>query len=51
MKKLVLLIGIFLLSCGSTQKSVEFTPISLANTITAVELKEHLYTYASDAFL
>jgi len=51
MKQIILLIGAFLISCASTQKSVEFTPTTFANTITAEELKSHLYTYASDAFM
>ena len=51
MKQLILLTGVILLSCASTQKSIEFTPSTFANTITAAELKEHLNTYASDEFL
>jgi acetylornithine deacetylase/succinyl-diaminopimelate desuccinylase-like protein len=51
MKQLILLTGVILLSCPSTQKSIEFTPSTFANTITAAELKEHLNTYASDEFL
>ena len=51
MKHLILFIGAFLVSCASTQKTVEFTPSTFANTITAEELKEHLYIYASDAFM
>ena len=51
MKQLIILIGAFLMSCAATQKTVEFTPTTFANTITAEELKEHLYIYASDAFM
>ena len=51
MKHLILFVGAFLISCAATQKTVEFTPTTFANTITAEELKEHLYIYASDAFM
>ncbi len=48
----------FLLSCNSSQKTVSETskpiseadPVSYAQTITQEELKEHLFTYASDEF-
>ncbi|MGB1308171.1 MAG: M28 family peptidase [Oceanihabitans sp.] len=60
MKKLICLLGITALvfSCGSSQKSTS-TPSSnskkadvttYAKSITAAELKEALYTYASDEF-
>jgi len=51
MKHIILLIGAILISCASTQKSAEITPATFANTITASELKDHLYTYASDEFM
>ena len=51
MKQFILLTTIFVISCASTQKKTEITATTFANTITASELKEHLYTYASDAFM
>ncbi len=60
MKKSVIILSASLLafSCGSTQekqttttKAVEpANPIEYANTITSAELKDMLYTYASDEF-
>ncbi len=58
MKKSILFLGIItvLYSCGSSKNS-NITPVKapanvaeFANTITSVELKEMLYTYASDEF-
>ncbi|MBQ0787831.1 MAG: peptidase, partial [Oceanihabitans sp.] len=58
MKKLFFIFGIstILISCGSSQnktttnstKAVDVT--TYANSITSAELKEALYTYASDEF-
>ncbi|WP_036384490.1 M28 family peptidase [Muricauda sp. MAR_2010_75] len=58
MNKFALLVLGFLFSCNSSQKTVSETPKSLvetdpviyAQTITQEDLKEHLYTYASDEF-
>ncbi|MDC6353900.1 MULTISPECIES: M28 family peptidase [unclassified Robiginitalea] len=57
MQKVLLLCAALAVSCNSTQQSVaEHTAlaspdeITYASTITEEELKEHLYTYASDAF-
>lgn len=59
MKKILLIAGIAIgiLSCGSSQqktsKIVDFKtvdPTQFGNTITSAELKEMLYTYASDEF-
>ncbi|MFD2098785.1 M28 family peptidase [Flagellimonas iocasae] len=58
MNKFTLLALGFLVACNSSQKTVSEAPISAeqadpvpyANTITQEELKEHLYTYASDEF-
>ncbi|MFS4468429.1 M28 family peptidase [Maribacter sp. 2210JD10-5] len=55
-KTLIILTGI-IFSCNSSQKTVsektvkpEADPTEFAATITQEELKEHLYTYASDEF-
>ncbi len=57
MQKVLLLCAALAVSCNSTQQSVAEHPalaspdeITYASTITEEELKEHLYTYASDAF-
>ncbi len=58
MNKLLYLLSlsIILVSCGSSQKSTAETPakvadpVAYANTITADELSEMLYIYASDEF-
>lgn len=59
MKKLIVLITGLFLACNSSQKTVseslnspntELTPVDYAESITEAELKEHLYTYASDEF-
>ncbi|GGG43612.1 hypothetical protein GCM10011414_11570 [Croceivirga lutea] len=59
MKKILLAVTLGFLACNSSQKSVTenskteketVSPIVYANTITETELKEHLYTYASDEF-
>ncbi|MEO0572014.1 MAG: M28 family peptidase [Bacteroidota bacterium] len=59
MKKLLLLITAIIFSCNSSQKTVvevarplesDTDPVAFASTITEEELKEHLYTYASDEF-
>ncbi|WP_026451926.1 M28 family metallopeptidase [Aequorivita capsosiphonis] len=48
---LFLIFSPFILSCNATQntKGPKKKNIDYANTITAKELKEHLYTYAGDA--
>ncbi len=59
MKKLILVITGLFLACNSSQKTVselsnakktEVSPVLYAESITESELKEHLYTYASDEF-
>ena len=60
MKKLLFIFGVsgILFSCGSSQKSTSTQtaknttadPVTYANSITADELKEALYVYASDEF-
>ncbi|MEZ4811316.1 MAG: M28 family peptidase [Allomuricauda sp.] len=58
MKNIALLVLGTLLSCNGSQKTVsdtsqttkETNPTTYAETITQDELKEHLYTYASDEF-
>jgi hypothetical protein len=57
MKKIFLALFLTILACNATQQktsepidSGNTGPVSYANTITAAELKDHLYTYASDAF-
>ncbi|MEM1258320.1 MAG: hypothetical protein AAGH81_07320 [Bacteroidota bacterium] len=59
MKKLLLVITSLVFSCNSSQKTVVevpkpqepgIGPEAFASTITEEELKEHLYTYASDDF-
>ncbi|MDF0716478.1 M28 family peptidase [Muricauda sp. 334s03] len=58
MKKLSLLVLGFAFACNSSQKTVSeaqqpkpvASPVSYAESITQDELKEHLYTYASDEF-
>jgi hypothetical protein len=60
MNKSILMLGLLLAACNSSQKTIvsentvtkEVTadPVVYANTITEAELKEHLYTYASDAY-
>ena len=59
MKKLVLLLTGLALGCNSSQKTVKegaaqakapVNPVTLAETITEAELKDHLFTYASDEF-
>ncbi|MBO0323405.1 M28 family peptidase [Muricauda sp. CAU 1633] len=58
MNKFALLVLGFLFSCNSSQKTVseapkslvETDPVTYAQTITQEELKEHLFTYASDEF-
>jgi len=59
MKKVLFVLVAFVLSCNSSQKTVEEAPkvekplsdpTVFASTITEDELKEHLYTYASDEF-
>lgn len=40
-----------LVSCGARQKNVDNAdPMAYANTITASDLKDHLFTFASDEF-
>ncbi len=61
MKKLLWISLVLLWACNTTQKpvgtegsttenSVSVDPVEYARTITEEELKEHLYTYASDEF-
>ncbi len=58
MKKLSIVALGLLFACNSSQKTVSETtqarrvadPVPFAETITQEELKEHLYTYASDEF-
>ncbi len=59
MKKVLLIVTILTFSCNSSQKTVvkdaipnesNTGPVTFASTITEDELKEHLYTYASDEF-
>nr|WP_299067610.1 M28 family peptidase [uncultured Allomuricauda sp.] len=58
MKKIALVVLASVLSCNTSQKTVsetpvktkEISPITYAQTITQDELKDHLYTYASDEF-
>ncbi len=59
MKNLYLLLAALLMACGSkpstpmaseTQTRTLADPVVYANTITAQELQDHLYTYASDDF-
>jgi hypothetical protein len=58
MKKLSLLVLGFAFACNSSQKTVAeaqqpkpvASPVSYAESITQEDLKEHLYTYASDEF-
>lgn len=57
MKKLIFLLTVLSLACNSTQKPVdqestakEENPESFATSITENELREHLFTYASDEY-
>ncbi len=58
MKHLAILVTALFLSCNTSQKTVSekvqtqqpIDPVKYAQTITEEELKEHLYTYASDEF-
>lgn len=58
MKKIVWLVAGLIVACNSSQKTVTNETVSLepvdpkvyAETITELELKEHLFTYASDEF-
>lgn len=52
MKKILVLATVALLTaCSAQNKKIENAdPMDYANTITANELKEHLYTFASDEF-
>ena len=61
MKKTIILLAALALSCNSSQKTVKedsssasvqevVSPTPYAESITESELKEHLYTYASDEF-
>ncbi|WP_461533754.1 M28 family metallopeptidase [Sinomicrobium sp.] len=60
MKKLVYLALSLVFACNSSQKTTtttastqskaDFDPVPYASTITQEELKDHLYTYASDEF-
>ena len=59
MKKAVIIAASLMAACNSSQKAVEETSktvqttaqeVVFASSITEAELKEHLYTYASDDF-
>ncbi|MDC6364479.1 MULTISPECIES: M28 family peptidase [Flavobacteriaceae] len=58
MKNIILVASLLAFSCNSSQKTVseqsqskkEIDPVTYAKTITQDDLKEHLYTYASDDF-
>ncbi|MFK5971929.1 MAG: M28 family peptidase [Flavobacteriaceae bacterium] len=58
MKKIVFVAIGLAIACNSSQKTVaepttithEISPVGYAESITEAELKEHLYTYASDEF-
>ena len=58
MKKMLIPVMALAMACNSSQKTVapttetpqEVTPVTYANTITEGELKEMLYTFASDEF-
>lgn len=59
MKKIWLITTVVLLSCNATQRAAEktdvtkkadYNPLPYAKTITEMELKEMLFTYASDSF-
>lgn len=58
MKKLSLLVLGLALACNSSQKTISevqqpkpmASPVPYAESITQDDLKEHLYTYASDEF-
>ena len=50
MKNYILLICAFFIACATSQENNSNNPVIYAETITAKELKEHLYVYASDEF-
>jgi hypothetical protein len=58
MKNVFLIASLILASCSVNQKKpeavaapqVDVSPVAYANTITATELSDYLYTYASDEF-
>ncbi len=60
MKNILLFVSLIMASCNSSQKTIstkenavtvqQADPVAYAATITEDELKEHLYTYASDEF-
>lgn len=50
MKKPILLVGALLLMFSCKQEATKEDIVNYAGTITQTELKEHLYTYASDEF-
>lgn len=52
MKRIVAAFGILVLAACSAQKDISNAdPVKYANSITSTELKEHLYTFASDEFM
>ena len=51
MKQLPLLFAFLYMGCVSSQRSNDFGPEAYAATITAEELKSHLYIYAGDDFM
>ena len=51
MNKYIALSCIMFFSCATSQDNNTSNPVTYAESITAEELKEHLYTYASDEFL
>jgi hypothetical protein len=51
MKHLPILFTFLCMACVSSQKNIAFDPETYAASITAEELKAHLYTYAGDDFM
>ena len=50
MKKSLLLLGISLIALSCNTEATKEDVVNYASSITEAELKEHLYTYASDEF-
>jgi Zn-dependent M28 family amino/carboxypeptidase len=50
MKNYILLICAFFVACATSQENNSNNPVIYAESITAKELKDHLYVYASDEF-
>ena len=51
MKYLPIIFTFLCMACVSSQKNIAFDPETYAASITAEELKAHLYTYAGDDFM